>query len=325
MLRWIMAVLMLAALACGPATQPQQEDPTEQPPTPTPSLPESAPTTSNPTAAATATLIPPKPTEMPTPTLSPKPTETPHPTLATPQTATTTAAAFPPHPHGLSGCREYNMFGSPPGDAAYVPWCAEELSNRIISLCAGLSDSEAEHNCGKRELANVSDYFMREGPIQCDAITDPDHQQNCFAQSYEQWEKHFAGLFAIWPKAQQAVAQDPAVATAMKAVISCLERMGHEKINTELLFPWQNLESPEDSNRRESGYTADEKTARIELRQPANQCAKQSGLYAAQDDAWLAELERLTKAEPEQARPLLDAGLIEILKRPGIPAFLSGN
>ena len=325
MLRWIMVALLLAALACGPATQPQPEDPTERPPTPTTSLPESAPTTANPTAAATATLIPPKLTKTPAPTLPPKPTETPTPTLATPQPATTTPAIFPPHPHGLSGCREYNMFGSPPGDAAYVPWCTDELSNRIISVCAGLSDSEAEHTCGKRELAKVSDYFMREGPIQCDAITDPDHQQNCFAQSYERWQKHFAGLFEIWPKAQLAVTQDPAVVAAMKDVISCLERMGHENINTELLFPWQNLESPEDNAQRESGYTADEKTARIELRQPSNQCAKQSGLYAAQDAAWLTELERLAKADPEQARPLLDAGLLEILKRPGIAAFLSGD
>ena len=166
---------------------------------------------------------------------------------------------------------------------------------------------------------------MREEPIQCDAITDSDHQQNCFAQSYERWQNHFAGLFAIWPKAQLAVAQDPAVVTTMKDVISCLERMGHENINAELLFPWQKLESPEDNNRRESRYTTEEKTARIELRQPANQCAKQSGLYAAQDDAWLAELERLAKAAPEQARPLLDAGLIEILKRPGVAAFLNSD
>ena len=325
MLRWIMAVLLLAALACGPAAQPQQESPTEPPPTPTPSLPKPTPTDANPTAEPTATPIPPKPTATPAPTLPPKPTETPPPTLAAPQPATAPAAAFPPHPRGLSGCREYNMFGSPPGDAAYVPWCTEELSNRVISACSGLSDSEAEHTCGQRELANVNDYFMREGPIQCDAITDSSNQQNCFAQSYERWENHFAGLFAIWPKAQLAVAQDPAVVTAMKAVISCLERMGHEKINAELLFPWQRLESPEDTARRESGYTAEEKTARIELREPADQCAKQSGLYAAQDAAWLAELERLAKAAPAQASPLLDAGLIEILKRPGIAAFLSGD
>ena len=325
MLRWIIAALLLAALACGPATQPQQEDPTKPRPTPTPLLPESVYTDTNPTAAATATRIPPKPTEMPTPTLPPKPTETPHPTLATPQPATTTPAIFPPHPHGLSGCREYNMFGSPPGDTAYIPWCTDELSNRIISVCAGLSDSEAEHTCGQRELANVSDYFMREGPIQCDAITAPDHQQNCFAQSYERWQKHFAGLFALWPKAQQAVAQDPAVIAATKAVLSCLERMGHEKINTELLFPWQKLESPKDNEKRESGYTVEEKTARIELWEPADQCAKQTGLYEAQDDAWLVELERLAKEEPEQAKSLLDAGLIEILKGPEIAAFLRSN
>ena len=124
---------------------------------------------------------------------------------------------------------------------------------------------------------------------------------------------------------QSAVDQDAEVITAMKDVVSCLERMGHEKINAELLFPWQRLESPKDNDERESGYTAEEKTAHIKLREPADQCAKQSGLYAAQDAAWLAELERLAREDPEQAKPLLDAGLLEILERPEIATFLRSN
>ncbi len=111
----------------------------------------------------------------------------------------------------------------------------------------------------------------------------------------------------------------------MKDVISCLERLGHEKINPELLFPWQMLESPKDNDERESRYTTEEKASRLELWEPANQCAKQSGLYEAQDATWLAEVERLAQEEPESAKPLLDAGLLKVLKQPGIAAFLKGS
>ena len=187
----ILSLAALATLACGPATQPQQETPTV-PATPTsaPTSPKPKPTPpeSKPTPIphkATPTPIPVKPTETPIPTLPPKPTETPLPTLPTPQQDSPATITFPPHPTGLSGCREYNMFGSSPEEVQYLSWCAEELSKYVTSVCNGLTTPEAQHACGKQELAGVSDYFTREGPIQCDAITESSHQQECFTKSYE--------------------------------------------------------------------------------------------------------------------------------------------
>ena len=201
-------------------------------------------------------------------------------------------------------------------------WCNEEFSKLVISACSGLANSEAEHNCGREELADVSDYFIREGPIQCDAVAYSSYQQECFSESYQNWEKFFSGLYEMWPKVQLAVAGDAAVATAQKDVITCLKDLGYQNIDSELLFPWQIFEDPTVYEERESQYTQAEKARRLELWEPANQCAKQHGFYEAQDAAWLAELERLANDEPEAAKPLLDAGLLEILQAPGVAAFL---
>ena len=89
-----------------------------------------------------------------------------------------------------------------------------------------------------------------------------------------------------------------------------------------MLFPWQRYESPDEFEKREERYTEEEKEYRLELAEPSDQCAKQSGLYEAQDAAWLVEVERLVKEEPEEAKPLVDAGVLRVLKEPGVAPFL---
>ena len=313
------ALLLMAALTCGPVAQEDLQTPAaiQQP---APLSDSGAAETSTPTHTPT---LPPKPT--PLPTLPPKPTETPLPTpLPTPDLRTPAPAVIldTPHPAGIAGCREYNFWGSPTTEGDYLGWCNEEFSKLVISACSGLATSEAEHNCGREELADVSDYFIREGPIQCDAVTDSSYQQECFSESYQNWEKFFSGLYEMWPKVQLAVARDAAVATAQRDVITCLKALGYQNIDSELLFPWQIFEDPTVYEERESQYTEAEKAIRLELWEPADQCAKQHGFYQAQDSAWLAELERLAKDAPEAAKPLLDAGLLEILQAPGVAAFL---
>lgn len=203
-----------------------------------------------------------------------------------------------------------------------MSWCYEEFSKRVVSLCSGLDTPKEEHDCGKEELADVSDYFAREGVFQCDAVADSDYRQECYSQAVQSWAKHMAGLFEMWPKVQGVVDRDEAVVTALREVISCLEGLGYEAINPELLFPWQVVEDPTVYDEREAGYTESEKAMRLELWEPSDQCARQHGFYEAQDAAWLAELERLAEEEPEAAKPLLDAGLLEILQAPGVAAFL---
>ena len=316
-----LSALLLAALACGPVAPEDAPTPAAvQQPAP---LSDSGAAEETPAPAETPTPLPPKPT--PLPTLPPKPTETPLPTpYPTPdlRTPAPTLILDPPHPEGLAGCREYNFFGSPTTETDYLGWCNEELSKLVISVCSGLATSKAEHDCGREELADVSDYFIREGPIQCDAVADASYQQECFSESYQNWEKFFSGLYEMWPKVQLAVARDASVATAQRDVITCLEALGYEQIDPGLLFPWQIFEDPTVYEERESQYTQAEKAMRLELWEPADQCARQHGFYEVQEAAWIVELERLAKDAPEAAKPLLEAGLLEILQAPGVAAFL---
>ena len=204
-----------------------------------------------------------------------------------------------------------------------MDWCYEEFSKQVVSLCSGLATAKEEHDCGKEELSNVSDYFAREGVFQCDAVADFDYRQECYSQAVQGWAKHLTDLFEMWARVQGVVARDAAVATALMEVIICLESSGYEAINPELLFPWQIVEDPTVYDEREAGYTEAEKAMRLALWEPSDQCARQHGFYEAQNAAWLAEVERLAKEEPEAVKALLDAGLLEILQAPGVAAFLT--
>lgn len=335
MLRRLMAtalaallLLLMAALACGPAAPEDAPTPAAiHQPAPlsdsgaaeTP-IPTHTPTPT-PEPTETPTALPPKPT--PLPTLPPKPTETPFPTLIPPEQVTPSFAhLMQPHPRGLAGCREYSMFGSPSAEVAYLDWCTEELAKEVLSACSGLATSEATLACSRRELADVKHYLNREWILRCIALTGFDARRECSEQSAQRVDQFFRGLFEMWPKVQLVVDRDEAVVTAQNAVIKCLEGLGYEEINPELLFPWQVVEDPTVYDEREAGYTEAEKAMRLELWEPSDQCARQHGFYEAQDSAWLAELERLAKEEPEAAKPLLDAGLLEILQAPGVAAFL---
>ena len=334
-----LTLLLIAAIACGPAAPEDAPTPAAvQHPAPvSDSGAATETTTPAPAPTETATARPPKPTETPTPTarppkptplptLPPKPTETPLPTpIAPEQAAPSFAHLMQPHPRGLAGCREYSMFGSPATEVVYLDWCTEELAQAVLSACSGLADSEATLACSRRELADVKHYLTREGIIQCIALTEADARSECSNQSAQRVELFFSGLFAIWPKIQLAVAGDAAVATAQREVMACLEALGYESIDSDLLFPWQLLDDPVMHGNQEAGYTEAEKAMRLELWEPADQCARQHGFYEAQDAAWLAELNRLSKEEPEAAKPLLDAGLLEILQAPGTAAFLKPN
>ena len=324
-------LLMAAAIACGPVAPEDAPTPAAiQQPAPLSDSGAAAAETLAPTHTPTPTLKPiplsPKPTETPTP-LPPKPTETPTalPPIAPEQAAPSFAHLMQPHPRGLAGCREYSMFGSPATEVVYLDWCTEELAQAVLSACSGLPDSEATLACSRQELADVKHYLTREGIIRCIALTDADARSECSNQSAQRVELFFSGLFAIWPKIQLAVAGDAAVATAQREVMTCLEALGYESIDPDLLFPWQLLDDPVTHGNQEAGYTEAEKAMRLELWEPSDQCARQHGFYEAQDAAWLAELNRLSKEEPKAVKPLLDAGLLEILQAPGAAAFLKPN
>ena len=209
-------LVILAALACGPVAQSTQEAPaapTAQPATPaltaTPSS--SGEATPLPTKQPTDTPapIPAKPKKTPRLTLPPKPTETPVPPLPTPDHSVTPSSVSP-HPGGLTGCLNMNIFATPPENYyIYSQWCNEEVINYVVSTCKGLGTSETELDCGARVLSSAGDYSVRIGAIKCLAVTDKIAGRECLNQAWETLGKHDFALYDVWPKVQIVVARDP--------------------------------------------------------------------------------------------------------------------
>ncbi len=118
---------------------------------------------------------------------------------------------------------------------------------------------------------------------------------------------------------------DAEVVRAVKDTITCLDDMGHENVDADLLFGWQRFEHPDEWKAREEALTQEDKDSIAELHEPSRDCAKKNGLFTAQDTAWIAELERLDQDEPETVDILIQEGLLEALRKPGVEAFLTGD
>ena len=66
-------------------------------------------------------------------------------------------------------------------------------------------------------------------------------------------------------------------------------------------------------------------TARKALAKLVQSILKKNSLFTAQDTAWIAELERLDQDEPETVDILIQEGLLEALKKPGVETFLTAD
>ena len=315
-------LLLIAAIACGPvAPEDLHTPPAIQQPAP---LSDSGAASETPASTETPTPLPPKPT--PLPTLPPKPTETPPPTPLPAADWRTPAPALPPdtpHPEGLAGCLESNIFSDTIADEAYLVWCANRIEGHIIAVCRGLGGPAAELRCAARELATARDYATREGFIQCVAITDDVAMLDCSLAAIERIDKQTLALWEVWPKVQAVVERAPEVAAAQRELLRCLAASGYANIDAELLFSWQDFRPPAAAINQESGLTAEQKSRQAALAEPTHQCAQRTGFYAAQHAAWLAEVERLAAADPEAAQPLLNEGLLEMLRESETAPFLT--
>ena len=317
------ALLLIAALACGPVAQENLPTPAAiQQPAP---LSDSGAAAETSASTETPAALPPKPT--PLPTLPPKPTETllptPLPTLDL-RTPAPTLAPDTPHPDGLAGCLEMSIFVATPTEYSdYIDWCSEQIIAHVVTTCRGSGDSEAELACANQTLENARQYYIRVGFIRCFAITNEVASEECAIESGDLFNNHIYNLWDVWAKVHAAANRDQAVVTVQKDVIACLEALGHEKIEVSQLFRWQLYNDPAELQQRDAGYTPEQKADRAALAEPTDQCARQTGYYAAQDAAWTAEVERLYQEEPETAAPLRNEGILEILKGHEIAPFLT--
>ena len=298
-----LTLLILALMACGPTSPLEnipQASPGEATPTPTADIPTSVPTK-----------------EMPKPKL-PRSTKPP---LNTAQAAPT---PFPEHPSGVAGCEELTIF-SPLEDLQYRSWCSDQITSHVRSACSGRQTTAEQISCGREALANVKSFIYRNGVYQCLGVMDGSSKRECINQSTDDLDKAAIKMFKAWNKVQIGADGDPEVASAMKDVTTCLEELGFENVDLDLLFNWQMFVSPASGKDWEERLTQAQKTLRAEATEPSKSCAKQNGLYEAQDAAWIAELERLHREEPETVKILIDEGLLVALKKPGPEVFLTGD
>ena len=168
--------------------------------------------------------------------------------------------------------------------------------------------------------------LFRYGPSRCEGIRfGSSAKLECVRRSLEDLEKGLVSMFEAWDKLRIRGNRDPNVVTAMKDVVTCLEGRGFEDIDQDLLFYWQGAESPGDMKAREGRLSVTEKTMAADLLEPSIDCGKQHGLFDAQDVAWVAELRRLDREEPETVADLIREGLMEALEKPGTASFLAGE
>ncbi len=312
----LIGLLVLALIACGPAavpdtgetspavelvTQAQQENPTAEAPEPPP----------KPTVTPT-----PFPTKPPIVLPTKIPVKTPVPRARRPA-----ATPVPEHPIGLAGCKDMSFYEYP-SHVVYSEWCIEQLSEAVISACEQKETDAERRQCGDNIAQEYRVYYLRYGLSRCMAMSE---RAECIDSSFRDWERVLSSLWEATAKVRIVGDRSLGVSKAMDEMVACLENKGFEKVDRSLLLGWQTFESPQDSKAQKDDLSPEEKDFKSELREPTHDCAKQVGLYDAQKVAWATELRRLDKEESALATDLIREGMLEILEKPGIPNFLTGE
>ncbi len=156
-------------------------------------------------------------------------------------------------------------------------------------------------------------------------ITDEGTRQECFGQSWIDFDLSQNNLFEGWNKLRTSANSDAEVVKAWNATITCLEGKGFKDVNEDILFPWQDVIVPKDYQAKEAALTGVDKDLRERIVAPSQECGVQEGLFTAQDMAWTAELKRLETEEPALVADLIREGLLEELEKPGASVYLSGK
>ena len=297
--------LTLLALACGPTAVSDSGAP------PAPVVVQTTPEPD--TLPTKPPYVPPtpEPDTAPVKPVTPEPPPTPAPPLA--------------HPEGIAGCKSVVAFRDVT-EVAYQDWCTEQLFTLVSDTCRDQPTGAEQRQCGGDVVADYDSIIFRHGAAHCAGISYGDGEKEaCLTQSGEDLGKAFGSLFEAWEKVRLGASGDAAVAKATDDVVACLEGKGFEDVDKGLLFPWQRLESPADHKAREARLTQQEKDLRLDLVEPSQDCAKQHGLFEAQEAAWSTELKRLHKEEPALATDLVREGLLEALRKPGVTVFLTGE
>ena len=331
----IMLAGLLSLTACATAAEPASTGAATPPILVQAIEPTSEPTeepTEQPTAEPDGQPGEPAGGEDPTPEPTPEPTKEPWPeedrretVRSRPRPPDPGLAPFPDHPDGLDGCRKLTIFDR--NDyIAYNAGCSEQLNARVYDDCGSLPTRTEQWDCGKGISAEYDHFGFRYGYGQCSGVDgSSDESEACSHQAVQNINKGFQNLHETWAKVRVGGDRDTEVVKAWAATVACLERAGFRDVDRDLLFPWQAFDPPDDHLAKEAALTGPDKDLREHIREPSRDCAKQEGLFAAQDSAWATELRRLSKDEPDLVALIIREGLLEELEKPGASPYLSAD
>ncbi len=230
----------------------------------------------------------------------------------------------PQHVDGFESCQRVAMFRDH-ASLQYQDWCNDTLIEHIASTCASEPDADAQRRCGEEAVQDFDGMLYRLGPARCLGIDDGDVRNACIFETMEDAAAVSQTMYSAWEQIRAAANQDPEVQRTLDATISCLDGAGFAGVDHGILFHWQHLLLPAEAAAREDRLTDVDKDLRERIREPSRTCARQEGLFAAQDAAWLAELRHRQEAEPQAVAALIREGFLEALERPGEPSFITGD
>ena len=340
-----LSLLVAAFLACAPVA-PSDDTRTSFGQQTVPSLPQQQqdgePTReSTPPPAEEDPLPTPKPTPVPLPgpedDQDPKPEPTPDPddpptppreTIVpepTPQDGYPTSEPDLPHPDGLTGCLSLNMWSASSQEYSdYSSWCWRKLGDDVRDNCRGVGSTREEKACGEARLAEVKNYAVRASSNVCLGISVREDRHACGRTTTADYWDHLDDFHEVWNEILLAVRSNAEVKVRFSATVDCVTDAGFDAPDDRPL-PWQEVDPKRVEGRKLfRGATTEEQIAAEEARwRTIRQCGADTGLYAAQDAQWLAEIASIAAEEPDRLIPFKKEGLVEILEADGPAAFLS--
>ncbi len=315
-----LSLILIIALACGPTAPPQQE--TSQTPTPPPTRQAAQP----PEDAAISTPTPAPVVGTPeTPKAAGQPTLTTDATLRellgpmpTPQPG---SQITPAHPQGIEGCRTLNVHSATYDEIRTIAWCADELIADITAQCSNNSGNTAaqELACAKTALTNVESYILREYLVPCMVISSNQAREQCRQDAGTAYATHTRKFEEAWISILNAIHDDEQVKLRRTATDQCVTAAGETPLE-DAIFPWQ--QTDDQKIEKPAKMTAEQRQTLETRYRLIDQCATEQGLYAAQEEAWITELQERFRDDPDSVQTLFDEGIKTILEEEGIALFI---
>ena len=220
----------------------------------------------------------------------------------------------PPHPKGIEGCKKSGYFM---GDLDYSLWCNREAEKAIHTLCGSAEDKAT---CARGYFSDwIAPEYYRSAECVIHSGSDQSLFEGCLDDELRAKFAAIDGHGKEWAAVLATVSADSNVSGALQRVKQCLSAKGITDAPDKLLYHWQDyIGRPDLYIPFIEGLSSSEAAQMERLRAPSRQCGTQEGFFAAQETAFITELECLQTTDPSKIASLEFYGLLTALKEPGI-------